>query len=193
MGAVTPVPLSEIVCGLLPALSTKVTEPTALPAVVGVKVTLMVQVPPAATGEPQVLVCAKGAVAVIEDRFRAAVPLFVTVTVCGALVAFTVSEPKLRRLAESDTAGAPSPMPPRMMVWGLLAALSAMLTAPYRLPTAVGVNVTLIVQVAPIARVEGHVSVCAKSPVGAIPVISSGALPVLVNVTACGGLVVPTF
>ena len=65
MGAVTPVPVSEIVCGLLAALSVKVTEPTALPAVVGVKVTLMVQIPPAATGEPQVLVCAKPAVAIM--------------------------------------------------------------------------------------------------------------------------------
>jgi hypothetical protein len=90
MGAVTPVPVSEIVCGLLAALSTKVTEPTALPAVVGVKVTLMVQSPPAATGELQVLVCAKGPVAVIELRFRVAVPLFVTVTVSTALVEFTI-------------------------------------------------------------------------------------------------------
>jgi len=90
MGAVTPVPVSEIVCGLLVALSIKVTEPTALPPVVGVKVTLMVQIAPAATDEPQVLVCAKGAVAVIEPRLRVAVPLFVTVTVCTALVEFTI-------------------------------------------------------------------------------------------------------
>jgi hypothetical protein len=90
MGAVTPMPVREIVCGLLAALSTKLTEPTALPAVVGVKVTLMVQIPPAATGEPQVLVWAKGAVAVIELRVRVAVPLFVTVTVCAALVEFTI-------------------------------------------------------------------------------------------------------
>jgi hypothetical protein len=90
MGAATPVPVSEIVCGLLPALSTKVTEPTALPAVVGVKVTLMVQIPPAATDEPQVLVWAKGPLAVIEPRFRVAVPLLVTVTVCTALVVFTI-------------------------------------------------------------------------------------------------------
>ena len=89
MGAVTPVPVSEIACGLVAALSTKVTDPTALPAVVGVKVTLMVQIPPAARDEPQVLVCAKGGVAVIEPRVRAAVPLFVTVTVCAALVEFT--------------------------------------------------------------------------------------------------------
>ena len=49
MGAVTPVPVSEIVCGLLEALSVKLTEPSALPAVVGVNVTLRVQIPPAAT------------------------------------------------------------------------------------------------------------------------------------------------
>ena len=89
LGLVMPLPLSVIVCGLLPALSVRVMEPTALPVVVGVKVTLMVQIPPVATDEPQVLVCAKGAVAVIEPRLRVAVPLFVTVTVCTALVVFT--------------------------------------------------------------------------------------------------------
>ena len=89
MGAETPVPVSEIICGLLAALSVKLTEPTALPAVVGVKVTLMVQIPPAVRDEPQVLVCAKGAVAVIEARVRVAVPVLVTVTICAALVEFT--------------------------------------------------------------------------------------------------------
>ena len=89
MGAVTPVPVSAIVCGLLEALSVKLTEPTALPAVVGVKVTLMAQLAPAAMDEPQALACAKGPLAVIELRVRVAVPLFVTVTVCAALVVFT--------------------------------------------------------------------------------------------------------
>jgi hypothetical protein len=92
MGAVLPVPFSEITCGLLPALSTKVTEPTALPAAVGVNVMLIVQIPPAARDAPQVLVCAKGAVGVIEVRVRGAVPVLVSVTVCAALVEFTICE-----------------------------------------------------------------------------------------------------
>ena len=104
MGTVTPVPLSEINCGVLGALSTRVTEPNAPPPVVGVKVTLMVQIPPAAKDEPQVLVWAKGAVAVIDVRFRVPVPVLDTVTVCVALVVFRICEPKLRVLAESNAA-----------------------------------------------------------------------------------------
>jgi hypothetical protein len=193
MGAVTPTPFSAITCGLLPALSVKVTVPTALPAAVGVKVTLMVQIPPAVSDAPQVLVCAKEAVATIEVRVRVAVPVLVTVTICAALVEFTICEPKLSVLAESVTAGALSPVPPKVIVCGLLAALSAMVTLPYRFPAAVGVNVTLIVQFAPAASVAGHVFVWPKSPEAAITTISSGALPVLVKVTDWAVLVVPTF
>jgi hypothetical protein len=64
---------------------------------------------------------------------------------------------------------------------------------------AVGSNVTLILQFAPAASVvglTGHVFVCAKSPlfapVMAMLVIVSAALPVLVMVTLCATLVVPT-
>jgi hypothetical protein len=64
---------------------------------------------------------------------------------------------------------------------------------------AVGSNVTLILQFAPAANVvglTGQVFVCAKSPlfapVMAMLVIVSAALPVLVKVTLCAVLVVPT-
>ena len=111
IGAVLPTPFSEMTCGLFPALSTKVTEPDALPAVVGVKVTVIEQIPPAGRDAPQVLVCAKGAVGVMEVRVKGAVPLLVSVTVCAALVELTIWVPKLRVPAESDTAGAPTPVP----------------------------------------------------------------------------------
>ena len=44
-------------CGLLPALSVIVIVPARLPVVVGVKVTLMVQLPPISMLVLQVLVC----------------------------------------------------------------------------------------------------------------------------------------
>ena len=56
-GAV-PVPESAMVCGLLLALSEMVIAPVRSPTVVGVNVTLIVQLPPAATEVPQVLVSA---------------------------------------------------------------------------------------------------------------------------------------
>jgi hypothetical protein len=62
-GAV-PLPLSETVCGLVIALSLKVSVPAAAPTPVGVKVTPTVQFPLAATLAPQVFVAiANGPVA----------------------------------------------------------------------------------------------------------------------------------
>lgn len=54
-----PVPLRLRDCGLVLALSVILTEADRVPGDVGEKVTLIVQVPPAATGLPQVLVWAK--------------------------------------------------------------------------------------------------------------------------------------
>jgi hypothetical protein len=77
--------------------------------------------------------------------------------------------------------------------------LSLIETLALRLPLAVGLKVTLIVQFAPAASVlglRGQVLVCAKSPalVPLIPtlVMVSAAFPLLVSVTVCAPLVVPT-
>ena len=75
---------------------------------------------------------------------------------------------------------------------GLPPALSVNFTVPVRLPAAVGVKVTLIVQFAPAATLDPHVLVSAKSPEAAIWVIESAALPELVKVTTCAALGVPT-
>jgi hypothetical protein len=57
---------------------------------------------------------------------------------------------KVRIVAERLAAGA-VPVPERPTVWGLPLALSLILTEAVRLPLAVGVKVTLIVQLAPAA------------------------------------------
>ena len=67
----------------------RLTDPTAEPEAVGVKVTLIVQIPLGATGDPQVLVAVKPALATMLVKVRGALPLLVTVTICGALVEFT--------------------------------------------------------------------------------------------------------
>ena len=71
-----------------------------------------------------------------------------------------------------------------------------MLTAAVRVPVAVGLKVTLIVQLAPAATELPQVFVWAKSPalvpVTEMPLIVSAALPVLLNVTVCAELVVLT-
>jgi len=52
-----------------------------------------------------------------------------------------------------------NPIPLRLNAWGLLGAESFTVTAPVLLPVAVGAKRTTIVQLAPPARVPGHVFV----------------------------------
>jgi hypothetical protein len=75
------------------------------------------------------------------------------------------------------------------------AALSARLTAAVRVPLAIGLKVTLIVQLAPAANELPQLWVCANStaliPVIAMLVMVKLAVPVFLRVTALAGLVVP--
>jgi hypothetical protein len=82
------------------------------------------------------------------------------------------------------------PVPDIVIVWGLFVALSVIVMVPNRFPDAVGVNVTLIVQVAPAATLVGQLLTWPKSPLEVTLEITSAALPVLVSVTACTALVV---
>src|ERR1700719_548956 len=86
--AATPVPERATVCGLPVALSVTVIVPGWLPVAVGVKVTLMEQLAPAATEAPQGLVWAYWVLATMLVMFRAAVPELVSVTDCAALAVF---------------------------------------------------------------------------------------------------------
>jgi hypothetical protein len=78
-GAVpVPVRLTVWVGGL--ALSVMVTAPVLVPTAVGLKVTLMVQLPPAATREPQVFVWEKSPLALMLLMLRVVLPVFLSVT-----------------------------------------------------------------------------------------------------------------
>lgn len=84
------------------------------------------------------------------------------------------------------------------MLCGLPEALSVTESEALRAPVAVGLNVTLMVQFAPAATLEPHVLVSAKSPLFAPvmlmpePLMVKVAVPVLVKVTVCDALVLPT-
>jgi hypothetical protein len=67
-----------------------------------------------------------------------------------------------------------------------------MVTAPFRVPIAVGVKVALRVQLAPATRLALHVFVSEKSPLTVMPVMLRAALPLLQSVTVCALLHVPT-
>jgi hypothetical protein len=121
-----------------------------------VKVTLIVQLAAAATELPHVLVCAKSLallpVTAMLVRLKVALPLLLRVTVCAELVVSTGWLPKERLAAERLATGPlPVPVPERLTICGLPLALSVMVTAPLRVPVAVGVKVTLIVQLFPAA------------------------------------------
>jgi hypothetical protein len=104
--------------------------------------------------------------------------------------------PKLTLVVLRPTLGA-VPVPLKATAWGLPLALSVSVRLPERLPVAVGVNVTLITQLLLPATdvLVLHVvplAAMAKSPVTAMLVKVSHAVPLLVTVTALAGLVVPT-
>ena len=84
-----PVPVRLTVCGLPVALSVTVIVPGWLPVAVGLKVTLMEQLAPAATEAPQVLVWAYGAAGYDAGDIQRSRAELVSVTDCAALVVFT--------------------------------------------------------------------------------------------------------
>ena len=63
--------------------------------------------------------------------------------------------------------------PESEIVVGLFTALLVIVTEPVRPPAAVGLNVTVTVQLAPTARLVPQLFVCAKSPLAAIELIDA--------------------
>jgi hypothetical protein len=166
--APVPVPLRLMDCWLPAALlllSVTIIEAARLPGAVGVNVTLMVQLAPAATEVPQVLVCPKSAALAPENVMlvmeRAAFPVLFRVPSWALLVVLRFWLGKLRPGGVKPATGA-VPVPVRLTLCVLLAtllSLSVMVTVAARLPVAAGVNVTLIVQVPAAATEVPHVFV----------------------------------
>ncbi len=69
-------------------MSANDSDPLRLPAEVGVKVTLMMQLAPAATAVPQLFVSAKAPLVCTLAKERLALPVLVSVTVSASLVEF---------------------------------------------------------------------------------------------------------
>lgn len=191
----TPVPESEILCGLPDASSVIDTAPFRVLVAVGSKVTLIVQFAPAATLEPQVLVCAKSPlfapVMAMLVMFSVALPLLVRLTTCAVLLMPTNWLPKSRPVPPRATTG-PTPEPLSDTVCGLFAASSVTVTDPVLVPGAVGAKVTLIAHCFPAASELPQVLVSAKSPLEETPTMFNAALFLsLVKVMVCGALVLP--
>jgi hypothetical protein len=107
-----PFPLKETTCGLPEALSLMVTVPVRVPIVVGVKLTVIAQLALTASDVPQVLVWAKSPLATMLVIVSVAVPVLVSVIVCGTLVVPNCWLPNATLVAERVATGA-VPVPVR--------------------------------------------------------------------------------
>jgi hypothetical protein len=89
---------------------------------------------------------------------RAALPVFLRITLCATLVVPTFCLPNVKLVGERLVV-AVVPFPVRLTICGLPATLSELLTVAVRVPAVGGLNVTLIVQLAPAASELPHVLV----------------------------------
>jgi hypothetical protein len=80
-------------------------EPVRVPVVVGVKVTLIVQLAPGFTVAPQVFVWPNGPAAVMLATFRVPSPVFVSVAFMAGLVVLIVWFGKVRLVGDNVVAG----------------------------------------------------------------------------------------
>src|SRR5437764_15173523 len=102
-----------------------VIAPVRVPVAVGVKVTLMAQLAPAATDVPQVLVCMKSPLATMLVTLSATFPVLFSVTVCAALVVPSSWLANVRLVEERLTL-APPPRSEERRVGGLRGAVWVM-------------------------------------------------------------------
>lgn len=119
---------------------------------------------------------------------RTVARLFVTVTVCAAVVVPTVALPKGSVPGESVTGE--TAVPVRLTSCGEFVAVSFTVIAPVMLPTAVGANVDVMAHDAPAASEVPQVFVWPKFPLDVIKIVVE-VEPAFFTVTILPVLVVP--
>jgi len=188
-----PVPDTAACWGLAPPLSLTLTEALREPVLMGLNVTVMLQLAPAATWPTQVLVWAKSPGSRPANLTPLTVsevaPVFVSWICFGELFVPTFEEPNVRLAGESVTT---VPAPASSIICGLLDALSATEIVPDLVPLLFGEKVALIVQFAPAATLLPHDELMPNWPSTFIEEMVSAVVPVLVSVTVRGVLVLPT-
>jgi hypothetical protein len=125
------------------------------------------------------------------EMLSGVLPRFVNVTVFRELLP-TGCAPKLSDVAERLTGAVPVPVPVRAMVCGLPVALSVMVAEPVRVPTVVGLNQIMIVQLPPASTLVPQLVAWLKSPLATIPARCNGPTPTFERIAVWGLLVVST-
>jgi hypothetical protein len=185
-GLATPVPLKATLCGLEGALSVTASEAEIAPEATGAKVSEMVQLAPALTLDPQVVVSPKysALVPVIAMllMLSAVLPVFESLIACAALVLLRAWLPKAMLVVLNDTRG-PVPVPVKATDCEPFGALSVMVSDAPLLPGTVGTKLTDTVQLPPAFSVAPQVWLWLNWP-GFVPprailLMLSAAMPVL--------------
>jgi hypothetical protein len=203
---VTPVPLNPTICGLPVALSAIFNVAVRAPFACGVNTTLIVQLAPPASvpvalhpapedGSGTEKSSASAPLIVNPVKFTAAVLVFVTVTINGALLVVTACDPNAKLLGVTVTVAVPGvPVPVNVTVCGLAVPLSVNVIAPVRVPVPVGLNVIENTHGAASTPILGHCAnvAPAKSPLVTMLLKFSGKFPLFDTVTVCPALVVPS-
>jgi hypothetical protein len=147
-----PVPFRLEVCGLPIALSATLNAPVLVPTAVGVNTTLMVQLDSALRLLVQVVVeTLKSPVVDMLMPVSATACLLASVNTFAGLATPTGSEVNVA--ATGVSLACTPPVPESATVCGLLGELSVSVRVPVRVPSWVGVKVTLMMQFFPEASV----------------------------------------
>ncbi len=190
----TPLPKSATERGLPEASSVTISTAVLAPVDPGTKLTLRVQLAPAARPVPQSWLSENEAASApanwIEATCKGASPVLESVAVFVALRVPVATLPNARLEGASPATGAPL-WPVRLTRWGWPTALLPIVRSPVCGPATVGVNVTVTVQLARGASDVEQSCVWPKSPVAPIGPTAAAKAPVFVTVTTWGPLVAP--
>jgi hypothetical protein len=190
------VPVRATEAGVLVPLLATTSVPVEAAAAVGLNSTETVQVAAAARLVPHVVAdLRKGADTVSEVRVTAPVPVFLTVTICAAVVVPTFTVAKVREVGERDRVRvvAALPVPVRATEAGVLVPLLATTSVPVEATTEVGLYSMETVQVAPTARLVPQVVADLRKGAETVSEVKvSAVLPVFLTVTTWAAVVVPT-
>lgn len=187
--ASTPVPASAIVLGEPLAVLLTVTEPVALPAALGLKITPKVILCPAVrvTGVPAPLSVNPAPLSVIWEMDTLVLPEFVTVTLCvDDDPVFTFPKPRFVLLNVSTCVDA-TPVPLMATTAGEFGALLTIVKLPLAVPADAGANWALMLVDCPEPRVIGSdkVPVLKPLPAALTCVTDKVPVPLLLNWIAC--------
>ena len=154
----------------------------------GVKVTLIVQFAPGRSDWVHVVADLLksplfGPVKMMFEIFSASFPPLVSVTVCAALVVVTLSVVNVSEVGER-VAVAPVPSPNKVALCEPPGASSVITNVAEFDPVALGVNVTVMVQVPPAGTLTPQVFCCVKLPTGLAFVMAMAGVPIRFSATA---------